>query len=60
MQVARTLAECGGLRVAYPQPQRMGVDRFLALLAARAGGGVMLVSGGGTALTIDLTLEEAA
>ena len=24
VQVARTLAECGGLRVAYPQPQRMG------------------------------------
>ena len=54
VQVARTLAECGGLRVAYPQPQRMGVDRFLALLAARAGGGDVLVAGVGTALTIDL------
>ena len=54
VQVARTLAECGDLRLAYPQPQRMGVDRFLALLAARAGGGDVLVAGVGTALTIDL------
>ena len=54
VHVARTLAECAGVRVAYPQPQRLGVDRFLALLGARAAGGDVLVAGVGTALTIDL------
>lgn len=54
VHVAHTLAECAGVRVAYPQPQRLGVDRFLALLGARAAGGDVLVVGVGTALTIDL------
>jgi type III pantothenate kinase len=46
---------CGQVRIAYPEPQRLGVDRFLALLAARARGtGPWLVVGVGTALTIDL------
>lgn len=54
VRVARTLAECAGVRVAYAQPQRMGVDRFLALLGARAIGGDVLVVGVGTALTLDL------
>ena len=42
------------VRLAYPEPQRMGVDRFLALLGARALGGEALVVGVGTALTVDL------
>lgn len=54
VHVAHTLAECAGLRVAYAQPQRLGVDRFLALLGARACAGDVLVAGVGTALTIDL------
>ncbi len=54
VHIARTLAACAGVRVAYPQPQRLGVDRFLALLGARAAGGDVLVVGVGTALTIDL------
>jgi type III pantothenate kinase len=54
VHVAHTLAECAGVRVAYAQPQRMGVDRFLALLGARTVGGDVLVAGVGTALTIDL------
>ncbi|AKC87150.1 type III pantothenate kinase [Pseudoxanthomonas suwonensis] len=54
VHVARTAAECAGVRVAYAQPERLGVDRFLALLGARAGGGDVLVAGVGTALTIDL------
>ncbi|HVJ38223.1 MAG TPA: type III pantothenate kinase [Stenotrophomonas sp.] len=53
VRVARTLAECAGVRVAYAEPRRFGVDRFLALLGARALGHV-LVAGVGTALTIDL------
>ena len=43
-----------GLRIAYPEPSRLGVDRFLALLAAHARGGGWLVVGVGTALTVDL------
>lgn len=53
VRVAHTLAECAGVRVAYAQPEKFGVDRFLALLGARALGHV-LVAGVGTALTIDL------
>src|SRR5690606_19746982 len=33
VHLARTQAECAGVRVAYPNPERFGVDRFLALLA---------------------------
>ena len=53
VRIARTRAECAGVRVGYAQPQRFGVDRFLALLGARGSGNV-LVAGVGTALTIDL------
>lgn len=52
--VVRTAAEFAGLRIAYAQPDKLGVDRFLALLAARARGGARLVVGIGTALTVDL------
>jgi len=52
--LARTPAHGLGVRVAYAQPQRLGVDRFLAMAAARARGGDALVCGVGTALTIDL------
>lgn len=51
---ARTSATWADLRIAYPRPERLGVDRFLALLAARAERGDALVCGVGTALTIDL------
>lgn len=52
---AATVARLGRLQVGYPQPARLGVDRFLALLAASAdGGGAALVCGVGTALTLDL------
>lgn len=54
VRVATTRAECAGVRVAYPQPHKLGVDRFLALLAAHRAGGDVLVAGVGTALTIDL------
>ena len=52
---ARTLPALAGVRIAYTEPQRLGVDRFLALLAARARApGPWLVVGVGTALTVDL------
>ena len=34
-QRARTRPECAGVRIAYAEPVRLGVDRFLGLLAAR-------------------------
>ncbi len=50
----RTPAEACGVRNAYAQPQRLGVDRFLALVAARAAGhGPCVLAGVGTALTLD-------
>lgn len=52
--IARTQAALGGVRIAYAEPSRLGVDRFLALLGAHARGGPVLVVAVGTALTIDL------
>lgn len=52
--LARTRPAFAGVRIAYARPERLGVDRFLALLAAHARGGAWLVVGVGTALTLDL------
>lgn len=53
--LARTQPLLAGVRIAYADPQRLGVDRFLALLATRARTErAALVVGVGTALTIDL------
>ena len=52
--IARTQAACAGVRIAYADPSKLGVDRFLALLAAHARGDAALVVGVGTALTLDL------
>ena len=54
IDIARTQAACAGVRIAYADPAKLGVDRFLALLAAHERGGAALVVGVGTALTIDL------
>lgn len=55
LSFAATVPRLGRLVVGYPEPSRLGVDRFLALLAASAdGGGAALVCGVGTALTLDL------
>ena len=52
---ARTQPECAGVRIAYAEPSRLGVDRFLALLAAHARGpGPWLIVSAGSALTVDL------
>ncbi|TDK24344.1 type III pantothenate kinase [Luteimonas aestuarii] len=58
VKLAATQVECDGLRIAYADPTRLGVDRFLALLGAHARGGAWLVAGVGTALTLDL-LDDA-
>ena len=49
-----TQRECAGVRIAYADPARLGVDRFLGLLAARARGGDQLVVSFGSAITVDL------
>lgn len=51
----QTQARRGKLRIAYPEPSRLGVDRFLALLAAcERNDGPWLVVSAGSALTVDL------
>jgi len=53
LHVVRTQPALGRLRIAYANPQHLGVDRFLVMLAAVDAGPVLLV-GVGTALTCDL------
>jgi len=57
--VARATAAFAGVRNGYPLPARLGVDRFLAMIAARSLGiGPWLVCGVGTAITVDLLDSE--
>ncbi|MBB6189624.1 type III pantothenate kinase [Rhodanobacter sp. MP7CTX1] len=50
----RTPASACGVRNAYAEPQRLGVDRFLAMVAAYADGrGPCVLASVGTALTLD-------
>ena len=59
ISIARTQPARAGVRIAYAQPHRLGVDRFLALLAAHARAPqAWLVVGIGTALTIDLLAAD--
>jgi type III pantothenate kinase len=57
-RVATQAAE-GGMRIAYAEPARLGVDRFLALLgaSARADGPWVVVSAG-SALTADVLAAD--
>lgn len=56
ISIARTTPQWAGLRIAYPVPAHLGVDRFLAMLGARARcpATPLLVVGIGTAITLDL------
>lgn len=56
--LARTQARAFGLQVAYAHPERLGVDRYLALLAASRAEENALVCGVGTALTLDLLTAD--
>lgn len=50
----RTPAEACGVRIAYAEPSRLGVDRFLAMVAAHdAQQAPCVLAGIGTALTLD-------
>ena len=56
---ARTQAETDGLVNSYADPARMGVDRWLAMLAARVlVKGRLCVVDAGSALTIDIVAEN--
>ena len=58
-QFARTRAEMLGLRCAYADPARLGVDRWLMLLAAwTETRGACCVVSAGTALTLDAVTAE--
>ena len=56
--VARTTASCGALCNGYAEPKQMGVDRWLAIIAAwkreQPAGGALVVADCGSALTVDL------
>jgi type III pantothenate kinase len=55
VQRVRTQSDFSGVRIAYAEPTRLGVDRFLALVAAHARGHKpWLIVSVGTALTLDL------
>lgn len=57
--LAVTRAECLGVRIAYAEPSRLGVDRWLALLGARGReAGAVLIVDAGTAVTYDLLLGD--
>ena len=58
VELALSTASCGRLRNGYAQPQRLGVDRFLALLACAQQARASLVVGVGTALTVDLLAAD--
>jgi len=54
-----TSAEAHGVRIAYADPARLGVDRFLALIGAHAlHCGPKLIVDAGTAVTYDLLLAD--
>lgn len=59
---ARSLTTCGDLRIGYDRPSQLGVDRFLALVAARARwpGERVLLASIGSAVTVDLLERDGA
>lgn len=58
-QFAESVAVCAGVTNGYPVPGRLGVDRWLAMLAAfRLAAGPCVVVDAGSALTIDLIAAD--
>jgi len=58
---ATAQSSCLGLVSSYAEPERMGVDRWLAMLAAHAHNeGALCVIDAGTAVTVDLVSAEGA
>jgi type III pantothenate kinase len=55
----RTPRQAGGVRNSYAKPERLGIDRFLAMVAARArASGACVVVGCGTAMTLDAVAAD--
>ena len=53
-EFAAAVAELGGVRCGYPDPARLGVDRWLGVVAAwRKSAGPVIVISAGTAATVD-------
>lgn len=60
LQRARTTSSAGGVVCGYDKPQQMGVDRWLAILAAwQACGTGCVVVDAGSAITVDLLDDRA-
>lgn len=59
IQIAAVKRNWGGVEIQYDDPTRLGVDRWLAMLAAysRVSGACIIVDGG-TALTIDVLAAD--
>ena len=58
---ATAQSNCLGLVSSYAEPERMGVDRWLAMLAAHVHNeGALCVIDAGTAVTVDLVSAEGA
>ena len=62
VQVACTKAHCHGLVIAYSEPSALGVDRWLAMLAAhhQPESGIKIIIDSGTALTVDIIDSSGA
>lgn len=59
VHLVRSSAEAGGVRNAYAQPDRLGVDRFLSLIAVHAQRkGPAVIASCGTALTLDALRDD--
>ena len=55
----RSTAEAAGVRNAYARPERLGVDRFLSLIAVHAQRpGATVIASCGTALTLDALRDD--
>jgi type III pantothenate kinase len=53
-EFVRSTAEAGGVRNAYPEPAKLGVDRMMAMIGAHAmHRGLVCIASVGTAMTID-------
>ncbi|MEQ8661019.1 MAG: type III pantothenate kinase, partial [Gammaproteobacteria bacterium] len=58
-EFVRPVRACGGMRTRYREPDRLGVDRWLAALAAwRDQRGAVCVIDVGTALTVDIVTAD--
>ena len=56
-----TSAEACGVRCAYAEPARLGVDRWVATIAAfHLAGGAAMVVDAGTAVTVDVVAHDGA